>query len=85
VPYDGDARRIRDRLLCGEAMDFALRRDAQRYLVGVQDKLLAALLGQEVLVPHDSGVFLLANEGAYSHKKGLSPEAVGLDPGLLIA
>jgi CRISPR-associated endonuclease/helicase Cas3 len=84
VPFDHTARGIRDRLLRGEVMDFSLRRTVQRYLVGVPDKLLGALSGQGVLVPHDSGVFLLANEGAYSRDKGLSPEAVGLDPGLLM-
>lgn len=85
VPYDGHARHIRDRLLRGEIMDFALRRDAQRYLVGVRERLLAAFLAQGVLVPNESGVFLLANEGAYSDEKGLLPEAIGLDASLLIA
>jgi CRISPR-associated endonuclease/helicase Cas3 len=84
VPFDDTACEVRDRLLRGEDMDFALRRTAQRYLVGVRDALLAALSGQGVLMPHDSGVFLLVNEGAYSSDKGLSPEAIGLDPGLLI-
>lgn len=85
VPYDDHARRILDRLFSGDVMDFALRRDAERYLVGVRDALLTALLDRQLLVQHDSGVFLLANEGAYSRDKGLSPEAFGLGANVLIA
>lgn len=84
VPYDRDARKIRDRLLGGAILDFALRREVQRYLVGVRAQLLEALFDQGVLVAHDSGLFLLANDRAYSRTKGLSPDAVGLSAELLI-
>jgi hypothetical protein len=84
VPYDQTARGIRDRLLRGGEADFSLVRGAQRYLVGVWKNMLDTMLARGLLVEHDSGLFLLINEQAYSPEKGVSFEAAGFDPGLLI-
>lgn len=83
VPYDETARRVRDRLVGGES-DFALLRAAQRYLVGVYENDLNAFLARGLVMPNDSGVFLLVNEAAYSSEKGLSLSGVGMDADLLI-
>jgi len=84
VPYDDTALRLRDRLGRGDVLDFAMRRTCQRYLVGVHANLLTTLLARGVLLEHDSGVYVLANEHAYSSQKGLTFDAIGLDPALLI-
>jgi hypothetical protein len=84
VPYNKDARRLRDHLLRTTEVDFMLLRDAQRYIVGVRDHLLDVLRDKQVVIPHDSGLWLLANDGAYSPEKGMSPEAVGIDAMLMI-
>ncbi len=83
VPYDADARAMRDRLLKNGDTDFTMLRDAQRYIVGVRDNLLHVLRADGVVLEHDSGLWLLVNDGAYSSAKGLSPGAVGIDPALL--
>lgn len=84
VPYDGTARAIRDRLLRGEAADFALLRRAQRYLVSVWDNMLNTLSSRGLLVEHDSSLLVLVNESAYSSEKGLTSELAGFDTALLI-
>jgi len=84
VLYNDEARRLRDRFLKSAEIDFQLLRDAQRYCVGVRDILLNALHNNALIVPHDSGVWLLVNERAYSPAKGISPDAVGIDGALMV-
>jgi CRISPR-associated endonuclease/helicase Cas3 len=85
VPYDAEARRIRDELRKNAEVNFQLMRDAQRYIVGVHEHLLCKLESNGVVVEHPSaGLWLLVNEGAYSAEKGLTPDAVGIDAALLI-
>jgi len=84
VPYGDHAKRLRDRLLKSGEIDYALLREAQRYTVGVHDKLLNAMRENRIVVEHDSGLWVLVNEAAYSPEKGMSPEAVGIDPTLMI-
>lgn len=84
VPYDAHARSIRDRLLAGGDADVSLLRGCQRYLVGVRKPLLDSLVSDRNVVEHESGLWLLMNEAAYSPTKGLSPGARGFDPELLI-
>ncbi|MGA2441468.1 MAG: CRISPR-associated helicase Cas3' [Tepidisphaeraceae bacterium] len=43
VPYNEEARNIRDHLMLGHKVDYAMLRSAQRYLVGVHDQLLKQL------------------------------------------
>lgn len=83
VPYDGDARALRDHFLRSSEVDFGLMRTAQRYIVGVRDGLLKVLQDNGVVIEHESGLWLLVNDDAYSDKKGISPQAVGIDPQLL--
>lgn len=58
-------------------------RAAQRYVVGVYDNALGALLKNEVLMEHHGRIYL-ANPKAYDSKLGLTFEAVGFDPGSLV-
>ncbi|HWE01801.1 MAG TPA: CRISPR-associated helicase Cas3' [Tepidisphaeraceae bacterium] len=83
VPYNDEARRIRDLLLRNDAADYALLRSAQRYLVGVQDHWLKKLVDNQLIAQHESGLWWLTNERAYSPDKGMSFEAVGFDPDML--
>ncbi len=59
-------------------------RRAQRYSVGVFDRGLRTLLENYVLQERH-GRFYLANDKAYDSMRGLNFEAVGLNPGDLIA
>lgn len=83
VPYDATARAIRERLKTGEPADFQLLRAAQLYLVSVHDRQLRILAENQVIVQHDSGLWWLANDDAYSDARGLIFTAVGLGPELL--
>src|SRR5665213_1090948 len=84
VPYNAEARRIRDRLMRGDPADYALLRSAQRFLVGVQDNWLRKLVNNQLISQHESGLWWLTNEGAYSQHKGLSFDLVGFDPDSLM-
>jgi CRISPR-associated endonuclease/helicase Cas3 len=83
VPYNREASNIRSRMMRGEPMDYRLLRAAQRYLVSVREAWLTKLAGNSVVTQHESGLWWLANEQAYSAEKGLSLEAVGFDPEML--
>lgn len=84
VPYNDEAKAMRDRLLSSGESDYQLLRDAQKYLVGVFDRLLRVLCDNGVVIQHDSGLWLLVNDNAFSKEKGLSLDAVGIDPMLMI-
>jgi CRISPR-associated endonuclease/helicase Cas3 len=84
VPYNADARAMRDRLLRSGEADYLLLRDAQRYVVGVFDKMLDKFCENGVVIPHESGLWLLVNDNAFSREKGLSLDAVGIDPMLMV-
>ena len=58
-------------------------RAAQRYIVGVRDTALRTLLENQVLL-EAHGRHYLANEAAYDAALGLTFEAAGFDPTLLI-
>lgn len=83
VSYDGTAKRMIDHLLAGRPVDYGFFREAQRYTVSVRDDLLSKLADNRNLVPHEAGLWVLANEDAYSKKKGLLPNVAGLDPAIL--
>lgn len=85
VPHDAEARRIRDHLARGQPVDYLLLRAAQRYTVGVRDDWLGKLTDASVIVPHESGLWWLANDAAYSPDVGLSLGAVGFAPEMLMA
>jgi CRISPR-associated endonuclease/helicase Cas3 len=85
VPYEREGRRLRDRLIESPEIDYRLLRDAQQYSVGVPDNLLHRLIENTTVMPHESGLcWLLVNDDAYSSKKGLSPEVVGIDTSILV-
>lgn len=84
VPYNDEARRLRDHLHRGDPVDFLFQRRAQRYLVGVRDNWLNKLQESRLISQHDSGIWWLANDNAYSPEQGMSFDAVGFDPELLV-
>jgi CRISPR-associated endonuclease/helicase Cas3 len=84
VSYDDQAHRIRDRLLANGHADFTTLRSAQRYLVGIYERDLMQLAAAGSVVSHESGLYLLVNDAAYSSDKGLSAAASGMDAHLLI-
>jgi hypothetical protein len=57
-----------------------MQRKAQRYLVGVRDNWLAKLMENQLISQHESGLWWLTNDDAYSPEQGMSFEAVGFDP-----
>jgi CRISPR-associated endonuclease/helicase Cas3 len=61
----------------------AFDRSAQRYLVGVYERDLRALLENDVLLELH-GRFLLAAQTAYDSKVGLKFDTIGIDPEMLI-
>jgi CRISPR-associated endonuclease/helicase Cas3 len=84
VPYDDVGRSVRDRMLRGEPMNLDLLRTSQRYLVSVWERLLTQLLDAGVLIAHESGMFLLVNDAAYTDDTGLNPDVAGIDPAVLV-
>lgn len=82
VPYNEEAHTIRDRLLRSGDTDFDLQRRAQRYIVGVRENMLRILIENQLVIEHESGMWVLVNDRAYSPEKGISPEAVGISPAL---
>lgn len=83
VPY-GDGTRLRDVLLRSDEVDYQLLRASQRYLVGIHPQQLRTLGSRGVVSEHASGLWLLLNDRAYSPDKGLTFEALGIDPSLTI-
>ncbi|QEH32074.1 DEAD/DEAH box helicase [Aquisphaera giovannonii] len=61
----------------------AFDRNAQRYVVGVYDRGLKALLESGVLLEYH-GRYCLGNREAYHERLGLTFEALGLDPDRLV-
>ena len=84
IPYDAAARGMLAALSQG-SVEFIPQRQLQPYLVSAHKGLLQKLQSTGDVTEHDSGVWLLLNESAYSEKKGLAPEAHRLDPALLNA
>ena len=83
IPYDDVSRRMWAELNRG-SVEFVPQRHLQPYLVSVHQQLLQELQSKGLVMEHDSGVWLLLNNAAYSDKKGLTPEAHGVDPALLM-
>jgi CRISPR-associated endonuclease/helicase Cas3 len=82
IPYDNVSRTLWAELNRG-TVEFLPQRQLQPYLVSVHPRLLQRLQGKGLVMEHDSGIWLLLNDAAYSDKKGLTPEAHGVDPALL--
>lgn len=83
VPYDSAAEGMWNALNRGNA-DYVSQRTLQPYLVSVHQQFLLKLQEKGLVMEHESGVWLLLNKTAYSDEKGLSPEACGIDPTLLV-
>ena len=78
VVYDEISRRLRDRMLSGNAIEFIDFRIAQSYMVGVYNEGKNKLRQSGAIEEHKagSGLWLLLNERAYTEEKGLSaPDA----------
>lgn len=95
VPYNAEARTMRDRLRRDGAIDFGLLRATQRYTVCVRGARretggidpgspLAKLVESATVREHESGLYLLENDLAYSCDKGLSFDQSGFDPDALM-
>jgi CRISPR-associated endonuclease/helicase Cas3 len=84
VPYTAQGRGMRDALLDGRPIDYRFQRDAQRYVVSVREPLRIKLAEQQVIIPHDSGLWTWANDAGYSLDRGLSPDVCGIDPEIAI-
>lgn len=84
VPYTSHGRAMRDALLTGRPIDYRFQRDAQQYVVSVREPLRIKLAEQQVIIPHESGLWAWANDAGYSLERGLSPDACGIDPGISI-
>lgn len=88
VPWGKEGRRLRRQLeKMPDSVDpVILRRwdrDAQRFVVSVFERQLRTLLNNEVLLERH-GRHYVANEDAYDNDMGLTFDAVGLDPEMLI-
>ena len=83
IPFDKKSCMMRDQLLRNADLCIPQRR-LQPYLVSVHPPLLRALQEKTLIVEHPCGVWLLVNSAAYSPKRGLSAEAFGIDPSLLV-
>lgn len=84
VPYTAQGRAMRDALLDGRLIDYRFQRDVQRYIVSVREPLRMKLAEQQVIIPHESGLWAWANDAGYSPERGLSPDACGIDPEISI-
>jgi hypothetical protein len=84
VPYDDTAAAMVAHMMAGNEIDNAFFRAAQRYTVSVRDDLLLRLVNRASLIPHESGLWALANSKGYSPGKGMLPNVVGLSPETLM-
>ena len=81
IPYDENARGLLRALANGQ-VEFIMQRYLQPYLVSVPERTLCSLESAGVVQSHESGVYLLMRQDAYSDKKGLRLEPLQLDPNL---
>lgn len=81
IPYDDRAKGFLDSLASGRA-EFIAQRYLQPYLVSVPERTIRGLESYGIVRAHESGVYLLIREDAYSEKKGLRLESLPLDPSL---
>lgn len=84
VGFNEEAKAIRTRFLREEPADYETLRSVQRYIVSVRDSLLRELIRKNLVIEHQSGIWILLNDCAYTVEKGLSLEASGIDSELLI-
>lgn len=84
VPYNDEAIQMIVHVTAGRPIDYQFFRDAQRYTVSVRDNLLQNLSDNKTLIPHEAGLWALANPDAYSPEKGMLPNIAGISPESLI-
>ena len=80
VPYGKTGRKLRDALLKSGTVDFQFYRDAQQYVVCVQESGKLKLLEARVLIQHECGLCMLANDEAYKKTIGLVFSEAGFGP-----
>jgi CRISPR-associated endonuclease/helicase Cas3 len=78
IPYDATARSLLSELE-SSFVDYIPNRKLQPYLVSVPERSLGELQANGVVRPHESGVWILLREDAYTQQKGLVLDALGLD------
>ncbi|MEA3245503.1 MAG: CRISPR-associated endonuclease Cas3'' [Gemmatimonadota bacterium] len=84
VPYGESGRRLVRELLRGDVVTGATYRALQPFVVNVYKNEASELSEAGVIVEHDSGLFVLANESAYDRHTGLITARQGMSPDLLI-
>lgn len=85
VPYGDEAKSMIQLLKMTDFVDYQFLRTAQKYTVAVREDLLRKLADNQSIVPHESGLWYLGNEDAYSEQVGLLPNIAGLSPESLMA
>lgn len=84
VPYGDVGRRLVRDMLRGDVLTGTTYRALQPRVVNVYPNEAAGLAEAGVIVEHDSGLFVLANDSAYDPDTGLITERQGMSPELLI-
>lgn len=79
IPFDPTAEGFSRDLLNGR-VEFVLHRNLQPYLVSVPERTLRSLEADSIVQAHESGVYLLLRQDAYTDNKGLRLESLRLDP-----
>jgi CRISPR-associated endonuclease/helicase Cas3 len=88
VPYGKRGRDLaRSLLTMREPPDRGFDRQLQRFIVGLHERGVRALLGNTALYPSDQthGRFVLSNASAYDRLLGLRLDVAGMDPERLIS
>ena len=81
IPYDEKAKGFLRALANGQ-VEYVSQRYLQPYLVSVPERTLRSLENAGIVQAHESGVYLLIRQDAYSDKRGLRLEPLQLDPSL---
>jgi hypothetical protein len=81
IPYDAIAIHLLSELE-SPFVDYIPVRKLQPYLVSIPEHTLRKLQANGVVRPHESGVWILLREDAYTQQKGLVLDPIGLDAAL---
>ncbi|WP_051979250.1 CRISPR-associated endonuclease Cas3'' [Edaphobacter aggregans] len=81
VPYDETARDLISALERSR-VDYAPNRKLQPYLVSIPENSVKELKANGVVRAHESGIWVLLREDAYTPQKGLTLDSIALDAAL---
>jgi CRISPR-associated endonuclease/helicase Cas3 len=82
IPYDVTAKSLASELE-SPFVDYVPNRKLQPYLVLIPERSVKELEANGVVRAHDSGVWILLREDAYTPQKGLTLDSIGVDAALL--